>query len=266
MIPLQDKGEDEFEKFAKQAEKDNIAWHDKFEQRFGESRQLFEWVTLEDYFPTEKGWYILKCLLPSVYKVVLYNPDWDSVKRFEEATGYENKNLKWLKTIQSSLKEETDLHQQVIDHIRNYKLFDWDEALSDNEMSLLEDMFMSFNPLCPPGSIGFEEQKRHIEKLSSLTPKSIRDSEVADQIFKSHFVGREFTRDKILKMIAEGYNTGLSASLKPNKLSDGEIEKMAEDYSEENGERITKVHEYFTQDALKSGFIAGAQAIINKQK
>lgn len=81
-----------------------------------------------------------------------------------------------------------DLHKQVMDHIRNYKHFDWDEALSGNEMSLLEDMLMTFNPLCPPGSAGFEEQKRHIERLFHPSPpiEDIKDIRVEDKGEKSN--------------------------------------------------------------------------------
>jgi hypothetical protein len=57
-----------------------------------------------------------------------------------------------------------DLQEQVRAHIRNDKLFDWDEALSGNEMTHLEQLLLTFNPLCPPGSIGYEEQVRHIAR------------------------------------------------------------------------------------------------------
>jgi hypothetical protein len=63
-----------------------------------------------------------------------------------------------------------DLQVQVRDHIKHHDLFDWHEALSDNEMTLLENLLLTFNPLCPPGSIGFEEQKRHITGVLSTQP------------------------------------------------------------------------------------------------
>lgn len=63
-----------------------------------------------------------------------------------------------------------DLQQQALEHISDYDLFNWDEALTENEFSYLLDLLMKFNPLCPPGSIGFEDQKRHIKNQSQEQP------------------------------------------------------------------------------------------------
>lgn len=61
--------------------------------------------------------------------------------------------------------EWVDLQEQVRKHIKE-QLFDWDEALTGEEMIYLENLLLTFNPLCPVGSIGFEEQKKHIERLT----------------------------------------------------------------------------------------------------
>lgn len=67
--------------------------------------------------------------------------------------------------IEGSLEQGVeDLHDQVRAHIRKDKLYDWSEAMTDNEMTYLENLLLTFNPLCPPGSIGYEEQARHIAK------------------------------------------------------------------------------------------------------
>lgn len=63
-----------------------------------------------------------------------------------------------------------DLQQQALEHISDYDLFNWDEALTENEFSYLLDLLMKFNPLCPPGSIRFEDQKRHIKNQSQEQP------------------------------------------------------------------------------------------------
>ena len=61
-------------------------------------------------------------------------------------------------------KDADDLQVQVREHIKNHDLIDWEEMLTENEMTILENLLLTFNPLCPPGSIGFEEQKRHINQ------------------------------------------------------------------------------------------------------
>lgn len=53
-----------------------------------------------------------------------------------------------------------DLQDQVRKHIAADNLFDWHEALTENEMILLEQLLLTFFPLCPPGSIGFEKGKK----------------------------------------------------------------------------------------------------------
>jgi hypothetical protein len=79
----------------------------------------------------------------------------------------------------ASVDAPEDLQDQVRAHIRNDKLFNWDEALSDNEMTYLEQLLLTFNPLCPPGSIGFEEQVRHIAKhRAGASTSQHRDVEV----------------------------------------------------------------------------------------
>lgn len=63
------------------------------------------------------------------------------------------------------LIDQKDLQDQVREHINSHDLFDWHEALTENEMIYLKNLLLTFNPLCPPGSIGFEKQKRHTQSV-----------------------------------------------------------------------------------------------------
>lgn len=79
--------------------------------------------------------------------------------------------------------EIDDLQRQVKEHIKNYKHINWYEFLSENEMDYLVDLFMIWNPLFNPGSVGFEEQKRHIEKHQPTIPLSVIEvEELQDKI------------------------------------------------------------------------------------
>lgn len=42
-------------------------------------------------------------------------------------------------------------------------------------------------------------------------------------------------------------------------MEQNEVEKAAENYGEDKGEWITNVHQYFTGDGMKQGFVAGAE-------
>lgn len=59
-------------------------------------------------------------------------------------------------------QEVENLLIQVKNHIKGHNHLDWYEDLSEEQLICLEDLLLTFNPLCPPGSKGFEEQKRHI--------------------------------------------------------------------------------------------------------
>lgn len=55
--------------------------------------------------------------------------------------------------------EVEDLLQQVRKHIKE-DLFEWDEALTDEEMIFLEQLLLTFAPMFYPGSVGFEKTVR----------------------------------------------------------------------------------------------------------
>lgn len=82
------------------------------------------------------------------------------------------------------LIDTKDLQDQVREHINNDKLFDWREALTEVEMVFLQNLLLTFNPLCPPGSIGFEEQKRHIQSVPL-----IEKGEQSDAVEFAHKIG-----------------------------------------------------------------------------
>lgn len=56
-----------------------------------------------------------------------------------------------------NVEGETDLQDQVREHIKQHDLFDWDEALTGEEMIYLENLLLTFMPIVPPGSIGYEK-------------------------------------------------------------------------------------------------------------
>jgi septal ring factor EnvC (AmiA/AmiB activator) len=63
--------------------------------------------------------------------------------------------------------EVEDLQKQVRDHIKD-DLFDWDEALTGEEMIFLEQLLLTFAPMFSPGSIGFGKTvKPYISKLEA---------------------------------------------------------------------------------------------------
>lgn len=53
-----------------------------------------------------------------------------------------------------------DLQEQVRKHISAHDLFNWDEALTGEEMTYLENLLLTFAPIFYPGSIGFEKTVR----------------------------------------------------------------------------------------------------------
>lgn len=67
-----------------------------------------------------------------------------------------------------------DLQNSVREHIKQDNLFDWHEALTENEMTYLENLLLTFCPLFPPGSIGYEQQRKHIasseQRVEGYTP------------------------------------------------------------------------------------------------
>lgn len=98
---------------------------------------------------------------------------WKEVfERFKEETGSSafatNLFCDWLENnypLQPSpglreVIEVEDLQKQVRDHIKAHDLFDWHEALTENEMILLENLLLTFAPMFSPGSVGFEKTIR----------------------------------------------------------------------------------------------------------
>lgn len=89
--------------------------------------------------------------------------------------------------------EYIDLQDQVRNHIKQQKLFDWHEALSENEMVYLEDLLLTYAPIFYPGSIGFErtvrpylnkgqsdelqEARKEIERLKSIVFTKMKEIE-----------------------------------------------------------------------------------------
>lgn len=55
------------------------------------------------------------------------------------------------------LPDVEDLQEQVRKHISAHNLFNWDEALTGEEMTYLENLLLTFAPIFQPGSIGFEK-------------------------------------------------------------------------------------------------------------
>jgi hypothetical protein len=79
-----------------------------------------------------------------------------------------------------------DLLDQVRKHIKADNLFDWHEALTENEMEYLENLMLTFCPLFPPGSMGQKKQDEHAKKLSqpaSQQPsgEGLEDSRAVDE-------------------------------------------------------------------------------------
>lgn len=56
-----------------------------------------------------------------------------------------------------------DLQDQVREHIKQHDLFDWNEALTGEEMTYLENLLLTFMPIVPPGSIGYEKLMKAYE-------------------------------------------------------------------------------------------------------
>jgi len=76
-----------------------------------------------------------------------------------------------------------DLQKQVRTHI-NEDLFDWDEALTDEEMIFLEQLLLTFAPMFNKGSIGFAKTiQPHLTALqSSLKEKEKECEELKTEI------------------------------------------------------------------------------------
>lgn len=56
--------------------------------------------------------------------------------------------------VEGEKEDYVDFQEQVRQHIRNDKLYNWDEALTDEEMLCLEQLLLTFNPKLPPGTLG----------------------------------------------------------------------------------------------------------------
>jgi hypothetical protein len=90
-----------------------------------------------------------------------------------------------------------DLLVQVKDHIKSHKHFNWDEALTDNEMEMLEDLLLTFNPILPPRTVGNpSNENAHLKPLQEGQERAkdyakgllewMADDRVADQVIKDY--------------------------------------------------------------------------------
>lgn len=68
--------------------------------------------------------------------------------------------------------EDFDLQNQVREHIKNDKLFDWHELMTEYEMECLEQLLLTFNPLFQPGSIGYSQWAKYIDANRTQSPNA----------------------------------------------------------------------------------------------
>lgn len=142
-----------------------------------ESRQLFEWVSVIELkdLPDTNGIYIVRNQDKSIYE--MYYDELSPTKfHYLNANRQKTENViyswkfikEWLKPIQSSLKEDTDLP-------------DWEDLKTDILQQYSDSKFnmpmpFSYNQLYAAMEEYFV-QKTELLAPSSLTPKSIKDSE-----------------------------------------------------------------------------------------
>lgn len=107
-----------------------------------------------------------------------------------------------------------DLLVQVREHIRKDNLFDWHEALSENEMTYLENLLLTYAPQFPVGSIGYNEQRKALTKQE----ETIRG------------------KDKELEELRETWKDGLSQSATLLGKKNNEIEQLQSLIKEKEGQ------------------------------
>lgn len=205
----------------------------------GESRQLFEWVKASElkeinwpvcirYDGGGAYWYGTVCFMKELQSHV---SEHNSISEIEYA-----------KPIQSSLKEEMYCAQACEKH-------EWIEV----ELTSTDAEPQKFVQcrLCGCGK--------------SLTSKSISDSELVGfaQYMNEIFIKEGLLTYPSIRSAVIAWKEVMEASLKPNKLTESKIEKMAEEYARQFYGDFTDNN---TEESTKSSFIAGAQAIINNQK
>lgn len=108
-----------------------------------------------------------------------------------------------------------DLQNQVRDHIASHDLFHWHEALTENEMTYLENLLLTFCPLFPKGSIGYN---KWIDYLSSQPTAPIQHT--AEEIYE---MGKAVNKYGVMKKayvydaFNEGFEEGYKAAIKSVK-------------------------------------------------
>ena len=105
-----------------------------------------------------------------------------------------------------------NLQEQVRKHIASHDLFDWNEALTDNEITYLENLLLTFAPIFPPGSIGFDESVKPF-----LEEKERRIKELEAKIIKLRFKNLEQPSD--IKTAEEKY-VGNSLDILEGKIAE----------------------------------------------
>lgn len=70
-----------------------------------------------------------------------------------------------------------DLQEQVRNHIKADR-FNWNEALTGNEMLFLENLLLTFCPITQPGSIAYEKWKSHIAASQPAAKEATQEEAV----------------------------------------------------------------------------------------
>lgn len=105
------------------------------------------------------------------------------------------------------IPEWIDLQEQVRTHIKKHDLFNWDEALTEEEMSYLENLLLTFAPIFYPGSVGFKETVEPYLKEKSKEIEGLRNvisKMSADRVDDGRIIQRQEKEiDELKKEVAD---------------------------------------------------------------
>lgn len=109
-----------------------------------------------------------------------------------------------------------DLQEQVRNHIASDKLYDWREALTDEEISYLENLLMTFAPQFCPGSIGFETTVMPwLDRLMGEDAVKVEEEKETKQQILNRVYGREITPSIEMLRSMEQYAAQFRSQPKP---------------------------------------------------